>query len=90
MVLPADTSYARQVLVEHLASLVKRHGAVRLSAGNRVWQLTLTQSAVAERCGVCRRHLEYGVRQRDGDMHCVKCASRSVVWAQSEREPSAA
>lgn len=77
--LPADSPYDRQMMVEHLSALLRRHGAVRLRAGRRTWWLTLTSRAVAGDCAQCRRPLERAVQLTGGGVVCVTCASRSVV-----------
>lgn len=79
MSLPADSPYDRQLMAEHVSVLLKRHGAVRLSAGRRSWWLTLTERAMAGECRQCRRPLERAVELTGGDLACVMCASRSVV-----------
>jgi hypothetical protein len=77
--LPAESPYDRQVMVEQLVGLLKRHGAVRLNAGRRSWWLTLTQRPIPGRCARCRRPLERAVQLAAGDVACVTCAARSVV-----------
>jgi hypothetical protein len=90
MTLPADTPYDRQVLADHLAALIRRHGVVRLTAGRRAWWLTLTDRAVQGQCDLCLRPLQYGVRHTGEGLMCIACASRRVIPSEAEREPSAA
>jgi len=77
--LAADTPYDRQLVVEHVSALLRRHGAVRLSVGRRAWWLTLARTGTTRECVHCGRALECAVELTGGDLACVPCASRRVV-----------
>lgn len=88
--LRADSPYDRQLMAEQLVALLKRHGAVRLSAGRRSWWLTLAPRPIPGRCARCRRPLERAVHLAAGDVACVTCAARSVVSDHADRHRPAA
>lgn len=88
--LPVDTPYDRQLLAEHVSTLLRRHGAVRLSSGRRAWWLRLASTPQAVRCGDCRRPIGRAVQFADGDVACFVCASQAVIRSYAATSKSAA
>ena len=87
---PVDTPYDRQLLAEHVSTLLRRHGAVRLSSGRRAWWLKLASLAQAARCGYCLRPMRRAVEFADGDVACFACASHAVILSYVSTSKSAA
>jgi len=90
LTLPVDTPYDRQLLAEHVSSLLRRHGAVRLSSGRRARWLKLASAAQAARCGHCLRPIRRAVQVADGEVACLACASQAVITSYVATSKSAA
>jgi hypothetical protein len=88
--LPTETPYDRQLSAEHVAALLKRHGALRLSTGRQASRLTLTTASKSANCPHCLRPLQRAVRLNDREVVCVACAAHSVISPHGQRERSAA
>jgi hypothetical protein len=88
--LPIDTPYDRQLLAEHVSTLLRRHGAVRLSSGRRAWWLKLAAATRSAHCGLCLRPMPRAVHFGAGEIACIACAARAIATFQGASAKSAA
>ena len=52
LIVPAQTPYERQLLVEHIEVSTKRHGCVRLEVNRRCWIVSMNNGPLAV-CAAC-------------------------------------
>ena len=75
LIMPAQTPYERQLLVEHLEVSTKQHGSVRLELNRRHW--TISRNTRPDTvCGSCSRSRDDLTYRFDGQTLCGQCARR--------------
>ena len=76
-IVPAQTPYDREVLIEHVEASTRRHGVIRLDVNNRRWEVcrNTANPEVRAACSRCPANSTY---QFDGRVLCGECARRML------------
>lgn len=61
LILPAQTPYDRELLIEHVEASTKRHGSIRLEVNRHYWTISVTDAlrAVCAACSQWPKRLNY-------------------------------
>jgi hypothetical protein len=74
LIVPVQTPYERELLVEHLEASAKRHGSVQTEVDRRHWTVVSLSKGHREMCAACSRHLDRLRYRLDGRTLCGECA----------------
>jgi hypothetical protein len=77
LIVPAQTPYDREVLIEHVEASTRRHGLVHLDINNRRWEISVNADS-SEVCGACSRYPSNSTCQFDGRILCAECARHAL------------
>jgi hypothetical protein len=58
LIVPAQTPYERELLVEHIEASTRRHGSVQLEVNRRHWTVVSLSKGHREGCATCSRRLD--------------------------------
>lgn len=85
LVLPVETPYDCEVLLEELGTRARLRGQVNLELQRRRWRVSLSRSASASTCAACGKGIRGLVFSR-GSLHCCgRCATADLRSATKER-----
>ena len=87
ILLPADTPYDLQALVDEVDWRATRHGPLRVELNSHVWRVE-TPGAEQTPCAACGRPLRVRYVNDSQTVFCVACAAREFQRGRSLRIPS--
>ena len=77
LILPAQTPYEREFLVEHLESSTRRHGSVRLVFNREQWTVTV-DSECTQACDTCSRKPSDLTYRSESSTLCGPCGREAL------------
>jgi len=84
VLLPADTPYDLQALVDEVAWRATRHGPVRVELNARVWRVD-APGAEPTSCGACGRPVRVRYVDASQTALCAACAAREFKAGRPRR-----
>jgi hypothetical protein len=87
VLLPADTPYDLQAVLDEVDWRATRHGPLRVELNSRVWRVD-APGAEPTLCGVCGRALRVRYVNDSQTAFCVTCAAREFRSGRPRRSAS--